>query len=261
MAELTSTPTHTLLLQLEGPLQSYGVSDRHKIKGTQPEPSKSAVMGILCAALGMPREGWADPLSLADLCALRFGVRVDRSGTLLRDYQTAGAGTFPDVGSYGAPLADGKRKEHAIIMYKYYLADARFVVGLEGPHALLTRLEGALRQPHWTPCLGRKGCAPAVPLLFGSDARTVDVPSLWSTSLRDALQRVPYHERDLPSHLVLDSDVVTHDLRYDVPLDWVTRRFGPRYVVQESFKAQGLDSLLTEEVTSDEHLRDAGQPG
>jgi len=50
------------------------------------EPSKSGVVGLLCAALGRPRA--ADG---SDLAALRMGVRVDREGVLKVDYQTAGS--------------------------------------------------------------------------------------------------------------------------------------------------------------------------
>ena len=46
---------HTLLLRLEGPLQSWGTSSRFPQRDTGFEPSKSGVIGLLCAALGKPR--------------------------------------------------------------------------------------------------------------------------------------------------------------------------------------------------------------
>lgn len=74
----------TLLMRLHGPLQSWGTTSRFDERDTQLEPSKSGVVGLLCAALGRDR---AEPVD--DLAALRMGVRVDREGVPMRDYQTA----------------------------------------------------------------------------------------------------------------------------------------------------------------------------
>jgi len=41
----------TLLLRLAGPMQSWGLSSRFTIRDTSLEPSKSGVLGLLCAAL------------------------------------------------------------------------------------------------------------------------------------------------------------------------------------------------------------------
>jgi len=76
----------TLLLRLAGPMQSWGTQSRFDHRDTGLEPSKSGVVGLLCAALGRPRA--ADG---SDLAALRMGVRVDREGVLKVDYQTAGS--------------------------------------------------------------------------------------------------------------------------------------------------------------------------
>ena len=71
---------HTLLLRLSGPLQSWGVQSRFSIRDTGLEPSKSGVVGLLCAALGRPRSAPVD-----DLAALQMGVRVDQQGHLTYD--------------------------------------------------------------------------------------------------------------------------------------------------------------------------------
>lgn len=75
---------NTLLLRLEGPMQSWGVQSRFGMRDTESEPSKSGVIGLLCAALGLPRSA-----NLENLVALRMGVRVDREGKISVDYQTA----------------------------------------------------------------------------------------------------------------------------------------------------------------------------
>src|SRR5262245_45694114 len=82
----------TLLLRLAGPMQSWGTDSRFSVRDTGLEPSKSGVIGLLCAALGKPRveqPGDGQP-TLAKLSALRMGVRVDREGVMRRDFHTAG---------------------------------------------------------------------------------------------------------------------------------------------------------------------------
>ncbi len=64
-----------LLLRLAGPMQSWGVQRRFSVRDTGLEPSKSGVVGLLCAARGRRRE---EPVT--DLAALGMGVRVDREG-------------------------------------------------------------------------------------------------------------------------------------------------------------------------------------
>ena len=70
----------TLLLRFAGPMQAWGVDARFDVCRTNREPTKSGVIGLLAAALGLRRDAPLD-----DLTALRFGVRVDREGQLLRD--------------------------------------------------------------------------------------------------------------------------------------------------------------------------------
>lgn len=102
----------TLLLQLVGPMQAWGVTSRFDERDSGLEPSKSGVIGLLCAALGRDR---AEPVD--DLAALRMGVRVDREGLLMRDYQTA----------TGLLLASGKPDhKRTAISPRFYLADAAF---------------------------------------------------------------------------------------------------------------------------------------
>jgi len=135
----------TLLLRLQGPMQSWGTASRFDERDTQLEPSKSGVIGLVCAALGRDRR---EPID--DLAALRMGVRVDREGALMSDYHTA----------MNIVSADAKRKDRASLGRRYYLSDAVFLVGLEGEHTLLERCYGALRNPVWPLALGRKSFVP-----------------------------------------------------------------------------------------------------
>ncbi|MFD4831889.1 type I-E CRISPR-associated protein Cas5/CasD [Streptomyces uncialis] len=84
------TQTHVLLVRLAGPLQSWGVASRFALRDTHPRPTKSGVVGLCAAALGLDRD---EPLG--ELAAVLFGVRADRPGTPLRDYHTVGGGRYP----------------------------------------------------------------------------------------------------------------------------------------------------------------------
>lgn len=140
----------TLLLRLVGPMQSWGVQSNFTHRDTGLEPSKSGVIGLVCAAMGRGRDKPID-----DLAALRMGVRVDREGLVKYDYHTAN-----DV-----LKASGAGTKDTELSYRYYLADAAFLVGLEGRNLdLLRQLDHALRHPHWFLFLGRKAFVPSEPV-------------------------------------------------------------------------------------------------
>ncbi|MFJ8229590.1 type I-E CRISPR-associated protein Cas5/CasD [Streptomyces sp. NPDC094448] len=82
--------SHVLLVRLAGPLQSWGIAGRFARRDTHSRPTKSGLIGLCAAALGLPRE---EPLG--ELAEMRFGVRADRPGTPFRDYHTVGGGKYP----------------------------------------------------------------------------------------------------------------------------------------------------------------------
>ena len=201
----------TLLLPLTGPLQAWGLDARFGVRTTALEPSKSGVIGLLCAALGRDRAE-----SIDDLAALRFGVRVDREGTLLLDYHTA-----LDVAASGNPGTSTAVSE------RWYLANASFVAGLEGDGVLLSAAHQALRTPRWPTFLGRKACIPSVPF-YAPDA-LVEEP------LEGALRQWNLHEVDGPAQrrLVIE-DPSGPQLRPDQPAgSFAARRFTTRRVRTE----------------------------
>jgi len=214
----------TLLLRLEGPLQSWGTDSRFEKRFSSREPSKSGVIGLLCAALGKPREEQAGDgfPSLADLSALRLGVRLDVEGSLHSDYHTAG-NLYRD-GTGGILAADGHLRKQAVLSVRYYLSGASFLVGLEGAMPLLERIHAALRSPVWQLCLGRKAFVPARPVYLPD--------GLVKERLEDALQRhwpAQGAGRELYA-VVDDTEGGSADVRLDVPHDFFGRRFGPRSV-------------------------------
>ena len=85
----------TLLLRLAGPMQSWGISSRFSIRDTGMEPSKSGVIGLVCAALGKPRdESTTDDAEFRQLTQLKMAVRVDRQGDTAGQEQVHAATAF-----------------------------------------------------------------------------------------------------------------------------------------------------------------------
>lgn len=170
----------TLLLQLDAPMQSWGIQSNFTHRDTGLEPSKSGVIGLLCAALGKPRdEAHPDNLgkpTLKQLAALRMGVRVDREGLVKRDFHTAGKDGFL--------RAEGTVKiKDVITSERFYLADAAFLVGLESEdNFLLKQIDYRLHHPIWSLYLGRKAFVPGVPVWL-SDGLRVGV--MLENALRD----------------------------------------------------------------------------
>lgn len=143
----------TLLLRLAAPLQSWGADSKFETRKTNREPTKSGVIGLLAAALGLRRD---DAAGLARLNGLHFAVRADREGSLLVDFHTANR------------EEDRKKGKAPYVTYRHYLQDAVFLVGLESEDtALLQELETALKHPAYPLYLGRRSCPPTLPLCLG----------------------------------------------------------------------------------------------
>lgn len=199
-----------LLLRLAGPLQAWGDDSRFTRRNTRVAPTKSGVLGLLAAAQGRRR---VDPIE--DLVQLRFGVRIDQPGQLLRDFQTAIRWTSP-------------KREAMPLSYRYYLADAVFVAAVEGDDELMRGLDEAVRSPRFPLYLGRRSCPPARPVSMGVVA---------DCDLEDALIHAPWqasrwHRRRLPRgrvplevfadahHDERHSSAIAPDIVRDVPQSW-----------------------------------------
>lgn len=216
---------NVLLLRLVGPMQSWGTQSRFSIRDTGLEPSKSGVVGLLCAALGRPRATPVDD----DLAALRMGVRVDREGRMAKDYHTTGGQREGTPGPRGVLRAGGGLSYNAVLSTRFYLADAAFLVGLESDDLnLLCKLDRALADPVWQLFLGRKAFPPSLPVRLIDGLREGE-------SLEKALrayQRIATaSEENENTMLRLVVETATGEMmRVDQPLSFETRRFTQRRV-------------------------------
>jgi CRISPR system Cascade subunit CasD len=226
---MNSATTGTLLLRLAGPMQSWGLDSRFDQRDTGREPSKSGVLGLVCAALGKPRDDQAGPWpSLAQLASLRMGVRVLREGALRVDFQTAGGGVFPRRKSYGVWKASGSPGA-TVVSPRHYLADADFLVALEGPLPPLRQIEKALNNPVWPLSLGRKSYVPTLPVTFPPNQQ--ENPVVRESGLVEALKSFVDPRSRGRHRLVLEASLEsTAERRQDVPLSFRDRAFAVRGV-------------------------------
>jgi CRISPR system Cascade subunit CasD len=209
------------MLRLVGPMQSWGTTSRFDQRDTGKEPSKSGVIGLVAAALGIDRENWID---LEPLTRLSMGVRHDRPGVPKRDYQTA----------QHIISADRSKVHDTAVTTRDYLADAAFLVGLDSvDQELLERIHKALSNPVWPLALGRKSYVPSEPILMDG--------ALQNVSLREALERWPWIASPRKWEKSPDKLLVSFEstdgsglLKMDQPLSsFAERRFGARFVSSE----------------------------
>lgn len=205
----------TYLLRLQAPLQAWGMQSNFSVRDTTREPTRSGVVGLLCAALGWGRDADLSPFSI-----LRMGVRVDAEGTLMMDFQTA----REVMNATGKSLVN-------VISNRYYLSDAAFLVGLESEDAdFLVQLDAALKSPQWLLYLGRRAFPPSLPVWLPDGLQPVAL----ETALRSYpwLVRIPttdFQREQLPTQLRLVLEGEAANLpRMDVPRSFEERTFSQR---------------------------------
>ena len=245
---------HTLIMRLAGPMQSWGIDSRFSIRDTLSEPSKSGVIGILCAALGWDRQWETMEIAgkrrtLIELDMMRYGIRVLQEGSRRRDYHTA----LEVLRSNAKIKAKGKRSQSevgTVVSERHYLSDAHFLVGLESSERpLLEALDVALHHPHWPLALGRKSFIPSSPVRFSLDQNQNILNAGLVEALLDVNDPQFIHQKvsgdgqeSADNRFILDLGADTSALsssheqisqvqRTDVPLSFSERRFAPREVL------------------------------
>jgi len=185
-----STKRAWLALWLDAPLQSWGFESRFERRHTGMFPTKSGVLGMLCAASGAskgsPREREIlDAFTSPGMVTVRLPRRTrggDLSVRRLSDYHTV----------LGTRTADSpkSRREQTVQTWRDYLLDARFVVLLPGAPAVVAEAVQAFSNPIWGVWFGRKSCIPATPVLVSvMDGETqittfADRDAAWCAALK-----------------------------------------------------------------------------
>jgi CRISPR system Cascade subunit CasD len=181
----------TLTIKLAGPLQSYGNEASFVRRTSDAFPSKSAIVGMLAAALGYQREDER----IQKLAQLSFAVRVDQPGSMLQDYQTV-----------------EWKKDTRKVTYRDYIQDAVYVaaVGCDDAEEI-NRLKYALRHPKFQLYLGRRSNVPAGVLkLTTPDTDPVSALRQMDWQAADWFQSRTKQGETYSARLVADADLIAN---------------------------------------------------
>lgn len=176
-----------LIFRLYGPLAAWGDIAVGEFRPSFAHPSKSAIIGLLAAAIGIRRDEEERQKSLAESCS--FAVRVDAMGILLRDYHTTQVPSArKGVTHYTRRSELAVDDLNTILSSRDYRCDAAYTVAISvidgAPHTV-QELAIALQKPVFTLYLGRKSCPLALPLQ----------PSIVkAATLREALESVAFSD-------------------------------------------------------------------
>jgi CRISPR system Cascade subunit CasD len=157
-----------LLFRLYGPMASWGEIAVGEMRHSEIKPSKSALIGLLGAALGITRQQDEQQKALAK--GYRFGIKMLSVGGVMRDYHTAQAPDSVGKFSYRTrrdELVTGRARLGTVLSSREYRTDSQALVAIcVNPDSTwsLEQLANALKQPRFHLYLGRKSCPLSAPL-------------------------------------------------------------------------------------------------
>ena len=226
-----SSNNRFLALRLEGPLQSWGFDSQYSRRNTGLLPTKSAIAGMCCAALGYSRGCNEEGFFLAQFSKLHMtaiaipheGIRKALPVRRLQDYHTV----------QNTRTAKGDLKD-CHITHRQYLTDAAFGVILEGDNDFLSKIVQALADPKWGIWLGRKTCIPTAPVLADVKMNSGELFCLLKET-RDEALKLLIGDKELKSFTYqADVDDFTdgRDAIPDTPISFAIekRLFSPRRI-------------------------------
>lgn len=208
-----------LILKLQGVMQAWG---EHTFEGLRPStnfPTRSALVGLLAACLGIDRNNRKQQQALAN--SFLYAVRQDETEHKLvkmMDYHTVKDAREDYV---------GLKSHETIITQREYLLDAVFTVAIWNTDAAeysLDQLKVAVCQPRYTPFLGRRSC-PITRPLYEDLVKAINSDE--ALKLIEPITGVIYSEEDLLE--ILGRNKHRHRVR-DVPLPNQPRQFASRMV-------------------------------
>ena len=194
----------TLPLHLYADKQSWGGFGARSIRASMDFHTKSGLVGLMGAALGIPRDG-----DFSSLLSLKFATRLDREGSREIDYQTS--------------RKMGKEDAVSDQTWREYLIWYGFTAFVSGSAEVLWSVYEAFQAPKFASYLGRKNCQPAVDIC---PVQPLSMP------LEGALEDYwpDYTDPDMRRHqFEIDEDRLDQGvLRSDEPRRW--REFSQRTV-------------------------------
>lgn len=159
-----------LVFRLIGPMASWGTVTVGESRHSAAHPSRSALLGLLAAALGVRRDD--DEAHAALAAHLRLAVKVPAPGFPLRDYHTVQ--NAPPERKWQPRLrrqalaSVPRHKLDTFLSAREYRCDAVAIVAVAAAgmasHGWLQRLLIALQRPVFPLYLGRRACPRAAPL-------------------------------------------------------------------------------------------------
>lgn len=217
-----SSDKRFLALRLEGPLQSWGFDSQYNRRNTGLLPTKSAIAGMCCAALGLSRGCEEERQFLESFGVLRMtAIAIPRSNDKQKDLPVRRLQDYHTV--QNTRRASGAINNDCVLTHRMYLTDSSFGVILEGNGDILSQVAEALADPKWGIWLGRKTCIPSAPVLAGlKDERTEALSLLIGDNPLELYTR----QEDV------ESFADGRDSLPDVPISFATekRLFAPRRV-------------------------------
>ena len=218
--------TEFLVLALVAPMGAFGDLAGHERRGSHHWPGRSAVLGLIGAALGVLRD---DREGQAALASWRTAVSVLQASEIWRDFhtvQTVPSARIKRPSTRRTALEALQRTDTGIITRREYRSDCAFGVALWGGE--IRPLESALKRPAFTPYLGRKSCPLSAPM---------DPKVVTANNAADALAQItlpPFLSLDPARPLLIASDDELGEgwieTRWDDPLDREAWHFGQRVV-------------------------------
>lgn len=205
-----------LAFTLHAPLAAFGGVAVGERRPGWDRPGRSAIIGLLAAALGIDRDDDAGQQALAAGYAL--AMRTDAPGRMLADYHTAQVPPARRGRSWATRAAElAEPVLETVLTRREARTDALHIVALwprpAAPYPLDV-LAGALRRPVYTLYVGRKSCPlglPLDPVLLDA----ADPPAALAARANAARQP----EQDLRRVLRADAGVVAIDADAAADLD------------------------------------------
>ena len=221
-----------LIIKLQGAMQAWGGHTFEDYRPSHIFPTRSAVVGLLGACLGIDR---ADIQSRAELNAsFELTVRSDRRKVRTEQFgqikeKTLTLQKMTDFHTVlDARKVDGAPRKDAIISHREYLCDAEFSLALGFRNNAVFDLEqvkAAIQKPHYTPFLGRRSCPIQHPLF-----KTI----VEAENAQEALAKIEPKQGTLYSEQKLQGSAPMR-IR-DVPIEDPVRQFATRtlYILGDS---------------------------